>query len=415
MSQEMTREQINKKQAVYAVASGLIGYVLDAMNLQFLAASLPVLIVAFGINKTVAGELAMWQLIGIGLGGILAGCVADRLGRVRTLTYTIYIFALGSGAIALSQNIVQFTIIRFIASLALGGEWAVGAVLMAEYLSTKKRAFGSAVVQSGWPLGIILASSLAGFILPVYGWRLLFLVGVAPVLAAFWIRRYVKEPATWQRERQKKASWREDMQAIVQHGNLRMFILWSFSIFFLQCAFWGFSIWLPTYFATEKHYGIVNAQIFMIALSLGQILGNLSAGWLASKWKKKPVYVMGAIGSALALPLLIYYNTASNVFALTFIFGIFKTIPFALNGAYMSESFPTNIRATAVGTSFNLGRGFSALAPLIIGIVASKYSIGAGIMLMSLFWALLAIIVGGFIPEYAFLKDEMPDNALTAA
>ncbi|MGA7578136.1 MAG: MFS transporter [Desulfobaccales bacterium] len=412
MSQEMNRDKKDKNQAAYAVASGVIGYVLDAMNLQFLAASLPVLIVAFGINKIVAGELAMWQLIGIGLGGVVAGFVADRIGRVKTLTYTIYIFALGSGAIALSHNVIQFTIIRIIASLALGGEWAVGAVLMAEYLPTRKRGIGSGVVQCGWPIGIILASSLAGFILPVYGWRWLFLVGIVPVFPAYWIRHSVKEPETWQRERQKKSTWQEDMKAIVQRGNLRMFVLWSFSIFFLQCAFWGFTIWLPTYFATEKHYGIVKAQVFMIALSLGQILGNLTAGWLADKWRKKPIYVIGAVCSALGLPLLIHFNTASNVFLLTFLYGIFKQVPFALNAAYMSESFPTNIRATAVGTSFNLGRGFSSLAPLMIGIVASKYSIGGGIMLMSVFWAMLAILVGGFIPEYAHLKDEIPEEAL---
>ena len=345
MSQEMNRDKKDKNQAAYAVASGVIGYVLDAMNLQFLAASLPVLIVAFGINKIVAGELAMWQLIGIGLGGVVAGFVADRIGRVKTLTYTIYIFALGSGAIALSHNVIQFTIIRIIASLALGGEWAVGAVLMAEYLPTRKRGIGSGVVQCGWPIGIILASSLAGFILPVYGWRWLFLVGIVPVFPAYWIRHSVKEPETWQRERQKKSTWQEDMKAIVQRGNLRMFVLWSFSIFFLQCAFWGFTIWLPTYFATEKHYGIVKAQVFMIALSLGQILGNLTAGWLADKWRKKPIYVIGAVCSALGLPLLIHFNTASNVFLLTFLYGIFKQVPFALNAAYMSESFPTNIRA----------------------------------------------------------------------
>ncbi|MGP8050945.1 MAG: MFS transporter [Desulfobaccales bacterium] len=413
MSQEMDGVKKEKNQAAYAVASGLIGYVLDAMDLQFLAASLPILMVAFGISKVVAGELAMWQLIGIGFGGIAAGFVADRFGRVKTLSYTIYVFAICSGLIALSQNVIQFTIIRFIGSLALGGEWAIGAVLMAEYLDTRKRAIGSGVVQCGWPLGIILASSVAGFILPVYGWRLLFIVGVLPVIAAYWIRRNVNEPETWRLERQKKSTWRADMKDIVQRGNLKMFILWSFAIFFLQCAFWGFTIWLPTYFATEKHYGIVHAQIFMIALSLGQILGNLSAGWLASKWRKRPIYVVGAVVSALGLPLLIHYNTASNVFALTFLYGIFKQVPFALNGAYMSESFPTNIRATAVGTSFNLGRGFASAAPLLIGIVASQYSIGGGIMLMAFFWAMLAIIVGCFIPEYAHLKDEVPEITLS--
>lgn len=414
MSQKSANGKGNN-QAVCAVGSGLIGYVLDAMNLQLLGASLPMLIVALNISKVQAGGLAMWQMIGIGVGGILAGLVADRVGRVRTLTYTIYLFALGSGAIAFAHNLTQFGIIRFITSLGLGGEWAVGAVLMAEYLSTKKRAVGSAVVQSGWPIGIILASVLASLILPAYGWRALFMVGLVPVFAAFWIRRYVHEPERWQREKQRKHNWLEDMKTVVQRGNLRMFVLWTFGIFFLQCAFWGFNIWIPTYFATEKHFGIVKAQEFMIILSLGQILGNVACGWLASKWRKRPVYVIGAIGSAIGMPLMIYANTITQVVVLTFIFGIFKTIPFALNGAYMSESFPTNIRATAVGTSFNIGRGFSALAPLAIGVIATKYSIGAGIVVMSLFWVLLALVVGCFIPEYAHLKDEVPGKALATA
>ena len=390
----MVQDKSNNRQATRAVVSSVVGYILDAMDMQFLAATLPLLIVAFGINKVQAGQLATLQMIGVGVGGVLAGFLADRVGRVKTLTYTIVVFALCTGFLAFVQNAVQFGILRFIASLGLGGEWAVGAVLMAEYLSTKKRAIGSGVVQCGWPIGIILASSVAAFVLPTYGWRPVFFVGFLPVIAVFWIRQYVKEPETWRKEKQKKSGWRQDMKAIAQGGNLRMFIMWTASIFVLQCAFWGFTIWLPTYFATEKHYGIVKAQIFIIALSLGQILGNLAAGWIASRWKKKPIYVIGAACSALGLPLLIHYNTAANVFALTFIYGIFKQVPFALNAAYMSESFPTNIRATAVGTSFNIGRGFASLAPLMIGMVATEYSIGAGITLMSVFWALLAILVG---------------------
>ncbi|MGP8052120.1 MAG: MFS transporter [Desulfobaccales bacterium] len=410
MPQEMAPGKKGKNQANYAVASGFIGFLLDAMNLQFLGASLPILIVAFGISKVMAGELAMWQMIGVGLGGIIAGFAADRFGRVRTLSWTIYIFTIGSGVIALCHSAITFTLVRFIASLALGGEWGVGAVLMAEYLPTKKRAMGSGLVQCGWPVGIILASSLAGFILPLYGWRWLFLTGAVPVIAAFWIRRNVEEPERWRREKQKKSRWREDTKAILHRSNLKMFTAWSFSIFFYQCAFWGGSIWLPTYFATERGYGIVKAQEFIIAWALGQIVANLCAGWISSKWRKRPVYVIASICAAIWLPVVVHFNTAANVFALMLIYGIFQQMPPALNAAYMSESYPTNIRGTAVGASFNLGRGFSSVAPLMIGIIAAKYSIGAGIMLLSLCWAMLAIIVGCFIPEYVHLQDEITEE-----
>ncbi len=411
----MDQDKKGNYQAFRAVTTSFLGYALDAMDLQFLGASLSVLIVAFGITKSQAGQLGMWQLIGVGVGGILAGFVADRIGRVKTLTYTIFIFAFGTGALALTQNVVQFGIIRFIASLGLGGEWAVGAILMAEYLKTKHRAFFSGVIHCGWSIGVIFASIVAGFILPAYGWRPLFVVGILPVFLVFWIRLYVKEPEKWQKEKQKKSNWREDMKAITQGGNLRMFIFWTFSIFFLQCAIWGINIWLPTYFATERHYGIIRAQVFIIALALGQISGNLVSAWIASRWKKKPVYVIGAVCAAIGLPLFLNYNTATNVYALTFCLGFFQTVPFALNGAYMSESFPTNIRGTAVGTSFNIGRGFASLAPLLIGVVATKYSISLGLMMMSVFWAMLAIVVGFFIPENVYLKDneDVPEEAVS--
>lgn len=164
----MVQDKSNNRQATRAVVSSVVGYILDAMDMQFLAATLPLLIVAFGINKVQAGQLATLQMIGVGVGGVLAGFLADRVGRVKTLTYTIVVFALCTGFLAFVQNAVQFGILRFIASLGLGGEWAVGAVLMAEYLSTKKRAIGSGVVQCGWPIGIILASSVAAFVLHLW-------------------------------------------------------------------------------------------------------------------------------------------------------------------------------------------------------------------------------------------------------
>ena len=173
---------ISRRTMLIAFVFCFLGLLADGVDLMFLAYSLNSLKAEFGLSNFEAGSLGSLTLAGMAVGGIYGGWCCDRFGRVRVVTWTIVLFSIGTALLGLTQNYWQFALIRFVASLGLGSLFVACNILMSECVGTKYRTTILAAMQAGWTVGYLVATLLAGQIIPEFGWRTLFFTAVAPAL-----------------------------------------------------------------------------------------------------------------------------------------------------------------------------------------------------------------------------------------
>ena len=387
---------------IIVLISGFLGLLVDGMDLMFLSYSLPSLMRDLQLSKVQAGSLASYSLLGMALGGVCGGWAADRFGRVRVVVWTIVVFSLGTAALGLTQSYWQFALLRFLSALGLGAEYVVCNTLMAEYVPTERRTTVLGTLQAGWSAGYVVATMLAGAIIPAYGWRPLFATALVPVLLALFIRRVVPEPPGWQKAVRARATTegRNQWKAVfASPQRRRIFLLWMLTSCFLQFGYYGVNNWLPTYIVNELGFNFTAMTGYLVGTYTAMILGKIVAGYLADKLGRRWMYVFGGLATAAFLPVIVQFQTPANIVVLLTVFGFLYGIPYGVNATYMAESFETHIRATAVGGAYNLGRIGAALAPWLIGVVATKYSIGLGMVIMGGAYLLTGIIPALFIRE----------------
>jgi len=400
---------------IIVLISGFLGLMVDGMDLMFLSYSLPSLMQDLQISKAQAGSLASYSLLGMALGGIFGGWAADRFGRVRVVVWTIVLFSVGTAALGLTQSYWQFAVLRFLSALGLGAEYVVCNTLMAEYVPTKRRTTILGTLQAGWSVGYVVATILAGAIIPAFGWRPLFATALVPVLLALFIRRSVPEPPGWERTAstqpatQRASQWKA---VFATRERRKIFVLWSLTSCFLQFGYYGVNNWLPTYVVNELHFNFTSMTGYLVGTYLAMILGKIIAGYLADKVGRRWMYVIGGLGTAAFLPIIVQFHTPENIIVLLTVFGFLYGVPYGVNATYMTESFETHIRGTAVGGAYNIGRLGAAVAPWLIGVIATTYSIGLGLIVMGGAYFLTGLIPAVFIQEKMYDPQESPAVAL---
>jgi MFS transporter, AAHS family, cis,cis-muconate transporter len=387
---------------IIVLISGFLGLLVDGMDLMFLSYSLPSLMKDMHLTKAQAGSLASYSLLGMALGGVFGGWAADRFGRVRVVVWTIVVFSIGTAALGLTQNYWQFALLRFLSALGLGAEYVVCNTLMAEYVPTERRTTVLGTLQAGWSVGYVVATVLAGAIIPAYGWRPLFATALVPMLLALFIRRVVPEPPGWQKAviAQTKTESGSQWEAVFASPQQRkIFLLWTLTSCFLQFGYYGVNNWLPTYIVNELGFNFTAMTGYLVGTYVAMVLGKIVAGYLADLLGRRWMYVFGGLATAAFLPVIVQFQTPGNIIVLLTIFGFLYGVPYGVNATYMTESFATNIRGTAVGGAYNIGRIGAAIAPWLIGVVATTYSIGLGMVIMGGAYFLTGIIPALFIPE----------------
>ncbi|MED5608915.1 MFS transporter [Pseudomonas sp. JH-2] len=394
-----------------------IGLLIDGADLMLLSYSLTSLKAEFGLSNVQAGSLGSFTLAGMAIGGIYGGWACDRFGRVRTVVWTIVLFSVGTAMLGLTHSYWQFAAARFVASLGLGALYVACNTLMAEYVPTRYRTTVLGTLQAGWSVGYIVATLLAGWILPSYGWRYLFYVAIIPVVLAVAMRRLVPEPAAWleaQAERKRrKAMGLQEVAEKKPEGAFRMifgdrrarsmFIFWSLTAGFLQFGYYGVNNWLPSYLETEMGMNFKSMTAYLVGTYAAMILGKVLAG-VASDWLgRRKVFAFGALGTAVFLPVIVLYHSPEAILWMLVVFGFLYGIPYGVNATYMTESFAARYRGTAVGGAYNIGRIGAAIAPAAIGFLATQVSIGAGFLVMG-----AAYFVCGIIPAL-LIRDKQFD------
>jgi MFS family permease len=376
--------------------AAMLGWLLDAMDVMLYAFALTAIRAEFSLSAAAAGALASVTLLTSAVGGVVFGVLADRIGRARALMWSILIYSVFTALTATSRSLPELVLWRSLVGIGLGGEWAAGSVLVAESWPAEHRGKAIGFMQSGWAIGYILAALLASAILPSFGWRALFAMGVLPALLAFWIFRSVPEPEIWRRgQRSERPPLAEMLSPPVLRNALAATVLTTTVLF----AYWGLFTWIPAYLASPVASGgagmsIVRSSGWIIPMQVGAFLGYVLFGTLADRFGRRPVFMVFVLGAAVLVP--VYGQMAARpavLMALGPLIGFFGHGYFSLFGAMLAELFPSGIRATAQGFCYNFGRGVSALAPYTIGALADRHGIGSALALTSAFFVAGAALI----------------------
>jgi MFS family permease len=382
-----------------ALWAAMAGYMLDAMDVLLYVFAIQTLKTEFGMSNATAGLASSATLVFSAAGGILAGMLSDRIGRRKTLIWTILTYSLASAGTATAHSIPQLMFWRALVGLGLGGEWSAGATLVAESWPARDRGKAMGLMQSGWAIGYVLAAIAAAVVLPRWGWRILFLVGVLPALATAWIQRYVEEPAVWTQSRQA-ASW----TSLFRPPLARITVLTTSVATAVMFGYWGLFTWLPGFLSAPVAKGgagldIVHTSAWIIVMQAGTFSGYLVFGWLADRAGRRPTFALYVIAAALLVPVYgsipRWAGGSANSWLLVLgpLVGFFGTGYFSLFGAMLAELYPTSVRGSGQGFTYNFGRGLSALAPYAVGAVADRTGLGPALALNSAFFLVASVVI----------------------
>jgi MFS family permease len=336
------------------------------------------------------------------VGGLLFGVIADKLGRTRALNLSILIYSVFTFACGFAQNVWQFAAFRVLLGLGMGGEWASGATLVSETWPERHRGKALGVMQSCWAIGYGLAAIVVAIVLPRFGWRAVFFVGLAPALFTLWIRRSVKEPEMWVRLRREPESAARAFGAS-QEFPFKVALFLTGMNAATMFAWWGLNLWVPSYLSLPSTQGGIGLSTetmaaFVVAMQVGMWFGYVTFGFISDSLGRRPTYIAYLVLAALLVWL---YGSTRNPMALLALgpfVAFFGTGYFSGFGAVASEIFPTSIRATALGVTYNSGRLLSAVAPFVVGSMAQRRGFEAAFMLTSFAFLIAALFWIG-IPE----------------
>ena len=382
-----------------------LGWMLDSMDMMLFSLVLVDLERDLHMSAATAGLLMTLTLISAAIGGVFFGWLADKIGRLHALIFSMLIYSIFTAACGLAHSVVQLGIFRFLLGLGIGGEWAAGGALVAETWPDEHRGKAIGIAQSSWAVGYALGATITALVMPHFGWRAVFFVGVLPALVTIWIRRSVKEPEIWQ---QKAATMplRSIFQGKLGRATLITASMNAASLF----AWWGLFTWIPRFLSLPVSQGgrglnIVQTSEWTIIMQAGTALGYLSFGYLADIFGRKRVYIGFLLVAAALVPL--YAHTRDPHLLLLFgpIVGFFGTGFFSGFTIIASEVFPTAVRGTAMGVVYNIGRFLGAGAPYLIGYITDISGIELALSSIS-----IAFLVAAFI---AMGLHETKSHALT--
>ena len=395
------------------------GWGLDALDVQMFTLAIPAIIAAYGIDHTQAGAISSVTLISSALGGWIAGALSDRIGRVRTLQMTILWFAGFTFLCAFAQNFPQLLVLKALQGFGFGGEWAAGAVLMAETIRTEHRGKAMGAVQSAWAVGwgaaVLVYAAAFSWLPSDTAWRVMFAVGLVPAGLVLFVRRNLKEPVrVAPASAVPKVSVLGQITQVFQPRVLRTTVIGAVLGTGAHGGYYAIMTWLPTFLAKERHLSVLNTGGYLAVVIVAFWCGCMASAYLLDRIGRRrnvALFAFCCIVTALAYVMLPLTN--AQMLVLGFPLGLFAAgIPASL-GPLFNELYPADMRGTGVGFCYNFGRIASAGFPVLVGYMSHSMSLGMAIGIDAAIAYGLAMIAVLLLPETRGkrLRGVMPESA----
>ena len=380
-----------------ALWGSAVGYAMDGFDLLILGFMLRLVSAGLGLTPPQAGSLVTGTLVGAVFGGIGFGMLADRLGRVRTLTWTIVLFAVATGLCALARGYWDLLAWRTIAGLGLGGEFGIGMALVAEAWPAAYRARASSYVGLGWQAGVFAAALVTPVLLPVIGWRGMFAVGILPAVAAYVIRRTLTEPELFVRQPSRSRFSLSFLapDSATARISFGLVILCSVQNF----GYYGVMIWLPNYLSTRFGFGLTQSAAWTAITIVGMGAGILAFGHIADRIGRRPAFLGWMLGAAVMVVIYSRLTSPAGLLLAGAIMGFFVNGMLGGYGALISELYPTAARATAQNVLFNIGRAVGGFGPVVVASIAGTLGFATAIALLAVLYVIDMLAMALLIPE----------------
>ena len=368
-----------------------LGVAFDSFDTYIVSYAMPSITAEWKLDPIATGVLASAGIWGMFLGAIIWGPLADKFGRKAGFSGTILGFAALSGFTAVAGNVYQFGVLRFVTGMCLGGMIPISTALVSEYMGTHSRGRCVAFITTVWPLGLLAAAVCSLTLVPLHGWRILFIVGVVPAFLVLWIRRKMPESPRWlsSKGRLREAvgvlqilgASDDDVRAIapdeyeekipfivlIQSEYLKRFILTAGYYFFAYFGYYGFVLWLPSILATVYHLSLVTTFTYTLLVAIAALAGRVTGLYTVEKFGRKQLFYIGfGLGGVAALLFGTITNPRFLVWGaciLSFLYeqGVAGTV------VWTAELYPSRVRATAVSWSTSAGRVSAAVSPIVFG------------------------------------------------
>ncbi|MFD9036166.1 MFS transporter [Streptomyces sp. NPDC059567] len=379
------------------------GYALDSYDFFTLPLSMVAIAAYFSLDKGQTGLLTTVTLVVSAIGGALAGILADRIGRVKALMITVITYALFTVLCGFAPNYETLLVFRALQGLGFGGEWAVGAILVAEYASAKHRGRTLGGIQSawaaGWALAVIVYTLVFQFVDADIAWRVLFWTGALPALLVVYVRRNV-EDAPQAAEIRRTSAERGSFTAVFKGPLLRTTLFAVLLSTGVQGGYYTLATWVPTFLKTERGLTVVGTGGYLTFLISGAFIGYLTGGYLTDRLgRKKNIALFAALS---ALSVLAYTNIPSGantlLLVLGFPLGFCMSAIFSGFGSFLAELYPTAVRGTGQGFTYNTGRAVGAVFPTLVGFLAESWGVGGALIFGAVGYGLAVLALLG-LPE----------------
>lgn len=375
------------------------GFALDGMDILLYSFVIPTLIALWSMSRADAGLIATVALLVSALGGWAGGILADRIGRVRTLQVTILWFSVFTGLSGLTNSFGELMVVRALQGLGFGAEWAVGAALMGEIVRAEHRGKAVGCVQSSWAVGwgaaALLYAGTYALLPEATAWRVLFFIGVLPGLFVIYVRRHVQDSAVF-----VQASHRTPFSAIFGPAALRATLFGALLSAGVQGGYYAVMTWLPAYLRTTRKLSVIGSSGYLAVVIVAAWLGYVTGAYVSDALGRRRSFLLFSLRSILtviaytALPI-----SNSLMLVLGAPLGFFASGTYSGLGATLAELFPTSIRGSGMGFTYNFGRAVGAGFPALVGYLSEHVSLGLAIGLFTtMAYSLVWVAISG-LPE----------------
>ncbi len=348
-----------------------VGWLFDALDVGILSFVIAALAVEWNLTPTEMGWIGSINSIGMAVGALAFGLMADRFGRKAVFMWTLVIFSVASGLSAATTTLAAFMVLRFFVGMGLGGELPVASTLVSESVAPKERGRVVVLLESFWAGGWLLAAIISYFVIPTYGWRVALILTAIPAFYAIYLRISLPDSPKYEANKSKRQSIWKNIQSVWKKeyakSTLMLWIVWFMVVF----SYYGMFLWLPSVMVM-KGFSMIQSFEYVLIMTLAQLPGYFTAAWIIEKVGRKFVLSLYLLGTAVSALTFGFADTTAMLLVSGMFLSFFNLGAWGALYAYTPENYPTIIRGTGSGMAASVGRLGGIFGPLLVGVLTAR-------------------------------------------